>query len=45
MIITLKIEDINPRVDDQYVLQRVQQYLDECDPDDRADLKIDRACR
>lgn len=45
MVIQLKIDDINPRLDDTYVLQRVQKFLDECDPDDRADLKIERACR
>jgi hypothetical protein len=43
MIVTLKIEDVNPRSDEQYVLKRIREYLDTCDPDERIDVKISRA--
>jgi hypothetical protein len=40
MIRTLKIEDINSRDDTDYVLNKIREFLNSCDPSDRPDLKI-----
>jgi len=45
MIKTLKIEDIGAREDVTVVMSMVQDFLNSCDPDDRADLKISVAFR
>jgi hypothetical protein len=42
MIVTLKIDDIRPRDDQRAVIQMIVEYLDNCDPDDRVDLRIGR---
>jgi hypothetical protein len=44
MIRTLKIDDINPRDDADYVLNKVREFLNSCDPHTtRPDLKIKSA--
>jgi hypothetical protein len=46
MIRTLKIEDIHPRNDTDYVLNKIREFLNSCDPGvDRPDLKISAAER
>ena len=42
MIITLKIEDIRPReIDKQWLLNRIERFLDDQDPDARVNLKLE----
>jgi hypothetical protein len=37
---TLKIEDIKPRGDANSLFKMIQEFCDNCDPQDRIDLKI-----
>jgi hypothetical protein len=41
MIIALEIKDIRPRLDMEVIVKAIQSYLDQCDPDDRPDLRIE----
>lgn len=40
MIVKLKILDIKPRTDKLYIIAKLIDFLDKCDPDDRPDLTI-----
>jgi hypothetical protein len=41
MVIIMRIDDINPRKDKHYVLTRISEFLDNCDPDERPDIVLE----
>jgi hypothetical protein len=45
MVRTMKIEDVNPRRDVDYILNKVREFLNSCDPQDRPDIKMTVAAR